>query len=494
LVLPAYIGYQIATPAYEASVKMYVKGVKTSESEFYNEIQAQNIIGNHAQLITSNIVLNRVVESLKLYEIPDDYDKKFATPMARLFMKKDNKKMNKSDNSIGHDGAKALLLSKIVVSPSANSDMFFIQVEDFDPGLAVNIVNSLSRSYVIFDLEQQIEELKLKFGEKNSTVLQLENYITEYSKNLDGRLMPDLEAYGPASVKIITQATGASPRQRVSESLLLSFAFFAGIFLAAVLSALIEYSNNTFSTPKEVVKYLNMPFIGSIPKQKKKNELVMSDKHLPNASLKCVSSFQRVGDKIILLSKKQNIRTILITAFQEFNNSTAFIANLGLYLSRDAGKKVLIIDANLKNSNHVLADVFDISDNTGLPEVFERKKTFEEAIVKINENLDLLLSHNVSYRPISLLDSSFMSDLIREVRDKYDFVFLDCSVNLKYDTEPVILSSLTDAVILVVNEGVDRIKDVQLAIQNLMQNGDRVSFSLLNNRTETMPQILYKIS
>lgn len=492
LTVPAYIAYKLITPTYVASVKMYVKASKKTEADFYSNISTPDIISDHAQLFTSNIVLNRVVESLKLYETPYDYEKQYATSMKRFFMGKNDKKMNKSDNSIGPDGAKGMLLSNMAIMPSGESNIFNVQYVDFDPGRASRIANSLSRSYIIFDLEQQIEELKLKYGEKHSTVLQLENYIEEYTKYLDGRLIPDIDVMGPASVKIIAQADNAYMKGKVSLTLLLLFAVFTGIFLAAIFAALVEYTNSTFKTPKEVVKYLNVPFIGSIPKRKKNDELIMSDEHLAKSSLKCVNSFQRLGDKLCLLSKKNNIKTILITAFQELGDTSALIANLGIYLSRDAGKKVLIIDANLLNPK--LAKVFHISENLGLPDVLEKKKTFQEARVNKGKNLDLLLSHTVSYRPIALLDSSFMADLIKEVRDEYDFVLIDCSVNLKHDTEPVVLSSYTDAVILVVTEGVDRFQDAQIVVKNLGQNGDRVIFSVLNNRKEDMPNVLYKIS
>lgn len=503
LIVPAYIGYEMITPTYIASVKMYVKAEKKTEADFYVNTRSQDIIADHAQLATSNIVISRVVEALKLYEIPDNYEERYATPLKKFFIERNRKKMmeeraqngnipKKSDNTMGYEGAKGWLLSRMTLLPAGGSNFFYINVTDFNPAQAVRIANSLSRSYVIFDLEQQIEELKLKYGEKYSTVLQLENYIEEYKKYLNGELMPDLEAIGPASVKIIAQANGASINKKVSKPLLLSFAFFTAIFLAAVFAALVEYYNNTFRTPKEVVKYLNMPFLGAIPKRKKKDELIMSDEHLAGSSLKCVNSFQRLGDKICLLSKKQGIKSILITAFKEFSDTSALIANLGIYLSRDAGKKVLIIDANLKNP--ALADVFHIAKNSGLPDLFEGKKTFEEAVVRADNNLDILLSHAVPYRPIALLDSSFMSDLIKNVRDKYDLVLVDCSVDIRYDSDPVILSSFTDAVIIVINEGLDRFQDAQIAIQNLNQNGGKPIFSVLNNRKEGMPNILYKIS
>jgi capsular polysaccharide biosynthesis protein len=500
LILPLYIGFQIDTPTYTAEVKMFVKATKKTEADYYNVSVPPNPTAEHIELVMSNIVLKRVVEALKLYERPLDLEKKYATPLKKALidyrfsklMSEFEKMSPEQKNKVLFDNALGNLSSNISAIPVRDSSLFTISVTDFDGAMATIIANSVSRSYVMFDLEQQIEELKLKYGEKYSTVLQLESYIEEYKNYLDGKLIPDMEAMGPASVKIIAQATGASFADKVSKNVLLVVAFLVGIFSAVVFSFLSEYFDDTFKTPKEVVQYLNMPFIGSIPKRKKNDELIMSDEHLARSSLKCVNSFQSLGDKICLLSKQHNIKTILITAFQRHSDTSALIANLGIYLSRDAGKKVLIIDANLVNPS--LAKAFHISDDFGLPELFERRKTLEEVVVRAGSNLDLLLSHAVSYRPVAVLDSSFMPDLINGIKDKYDFVFIDCSADMRRDTDSVILSSLADAVILVVNEGVDRFRDAQIVMKNLDQNGSRLIFSVLNNRKEDMPQILYKIA
>lgn len=496
----AYFGIQLNTPIYDSSVTMFIKGQKNTEADYYKGGYVNDVVSEHVALVSSNVVLRRVVEALKLYERPVDLEMRYSTNLKKYFMKKDfelykqelDEMTPEQRESALFDKALNDLKSNIFASTGGDSNIFSITVSDLEPAAAVKIANSLSRSYVIFDLEQQVEELKLKYGEKHSTVIQLEDYIKNLSETLDGRILPDIEAFGPASVKIVAQALSASQHKPLPINLILTFMFLAGIFFAGVFSFVLDYFDNSLETPKDVIKYLNVPFIGSIPKRKKNNELIMSDEHLAHSSLKCVSSFQRLGDKICLLSKKENIKTILITAFQGLSDTSALIANLAIYLSRDAGKKVLIIDANLINPT--LAKTLHISENSGLPDVFEGEKTFEEALVNKGKNLDLLLTHAVSYRPIALLDSSFMADLIKEVREKYDFVLVDCSMNLKRDTEPIILSSFTDATILVVNEGTDRFQDAQIVVQNLRQNGDRPIFSVLNNRKNEMPQMLYKIS
>jgi len=84
LMLPAYIGYELVTPTYTADVKMYVKAEKKTEADFYQNIATMNIVGDHAQLLTSNIVTSRVIDVLKLYEIPNNYEEQYATPIKKF--------------------------------------------------------------------------------------------------------------------------------------------------------------------------------------------------------------------------------------------------------------------------------------------------------------------------------------------------------------------------------------------------------------------------
>ena len=56
------------------------------------------------------------------------------------------------------------LKENIKVEPIRDTNMFTISVRDYNPVGAALIANVVSRSYVMFDLEQQLAELKLKYG------------------------------------------------------------------------------------------------------------------------------------------------------------------------------------------------------------------------------------------------------------------------------------------------------------------------------------------
>jgi Mrp family chromosome partitioning ATPase len=503
LVILAYVGAELKTPMYTAKVKMYVKGKKITTADFYSGIYAGDMVQEHAELIRSKIVLNRVVDALKLYEIPDDRERKYATPLKKWIIDYRNKKSSKAkhnsdispdqDKEIKFQSALNRLTSQIGVRPTKGANLFYVTVADFNPGLAKKIANSLSRSYIIFDLEQQVEELKLKFGKKHTMVLQLKRYISEFQETLSGDLIPDLQAIGPASVKIVSQAEGASRSKEVNKPLLLLFSFLSGIFLAMVGGVIVDHFRATLKTPKDIARNLQLPFLGSIPKRKKRNELIMSDPHT-GPDLSCIRAFQRLGDKLCLTVKEKNINTFLVTSFENFEDASAVIANLGIYLSRETGKKVLIIDANINNPTLHKTFKLKESDFRGLIELYEETVTFEDAVARIGKNLDVLFTKKADFRPIKLLDSSFMLNFINESKRKYDIIIIDCSANLRIDSEPIFISSFTDSTIIIINEGKDRLQDINLAVKALSHKNNKMIFTVLNNRNEDMPRILYKIS
>jgi capsular polysaccharide biosynthesis protein len=178
LVISAYIGSELRTTMYEAKVRMFVSAEKKTEAEFYRGLASRNIISDHAQLVRSKTVLGRVVDALRLYSIPPDYEKKFASSLKKAMIEfRQGSSRSPDDKREMFNSAISRLDSSISVAPARDSNIFVITVADYDPRLAVRIANSVSRSYVIFDLEQTVEETKLRYGEKNAVVLQLQDYI-----------------------------------------------------------------------------------------------------------------------------------------------------------------------------------------------------------------------------------------------------------------------------------------------------------------------------
>ncbi len=501
LLIISYFIYDLRTPTFTARVKILVKATKPIEAVFYTGILSADVITEHSELVKSNVVLKRVVNALKLYEIPEDNERKYATPTKKWLIdyRSKKRKLPKRGEQLPHDQDKSIsvesaigrLSSQIEVEPIKSSNLFYLSATNFNPGIAIKIANSVSRSYLIFDMQQQVEELKLRYGNQYALVLQLEDYIKEYEQTLSEGLIPDMKAYGPATIKVIEQAKGAWKNKGPNKELLLLFSFITGIFLAGGLTLISEFFSDKVRTPKNLLN-LEVPFLGSIPKRKKKDVLIMSNKEI-SSSLSCVRAFQSLGDKICTIIKDKNINVFLITALREFDDTSALTANLAIYLSRDVHKKILLLDGNLLRPT--INNILNVQiEHNGLIDLFEGRRTFDDVVLHINERFDVLLSKTAGFRPIRLIDSIFMKSLIQDCKEKYDIVFIDCSANIITESEPVLFSSYVDAIILVANEGKDRMQDIDVGINKLRHDNNGLILTVLNNRTENIPKILHNIS
>ncbi len=490
LAVSAYIGNELQTGKYEASVKMFLKAEKTTESNFYKGIGAADLIADHSGLLKSNIVLNRVIKALKLDERPADFEKRYASPLKKALIDYRFKERGvQPDAETGFNSALSTLNGNIRMIPQGTSRLFIIKVMDYDRGQVAKIANSVSRSYIIFDLEQQIEELKLKYGEKHSVVLQLKDYIEDFKKTLHGELIPDMEAIGPASIKIVAQAEGSFKKKGVSKNLLMIFAFFSGIFLAIALSTVIELSDQTFKLPKTIVEELNVPLLCSLPKRKPRENILLNGSNFGTTDY--LKSFQPLAEQLPLTMRGEDLKTLLITDAEGSRETTIISANISIYLAQITGRKVLIIDADLRNSS--LSKILNLKNDMGLADILERKANLIDSIQDMGSNLYVVPSGKTELNSTVLLDSSEMSRVINKAKESFDLIFINCP-DLKKYTDPVIISHITDGTVLVLNAGKIKKQVLNIAMAPLRQNKVNIVGVILNEYKHVIPEMIYKLT
>ena len=494
ILIPVIVSLEMKTPIYSASVTLHVQGRKLSEVDFYTRAYTGSLTEDHTELVKSITVLERVVNALKLYQVPLDYEKKFASRIRRTLIDKNTKKIKQRISEMNEEERQAHFLKMAINRLRRNSSalpvgglaFFNISVKDYDQETAVKTANSLARSYVIFDIEQQINENKLKYGKKHSKLIKLEHYIEEFKETLDGRLLSDLDAMGPASVKIVKQAVpmGSS---NMNKRFMIIFSLLVSIVFGVILAFIFEYFNQTFTKPSDIEEYIKIPFLGSIPKGKFNNQLIISDRNSKNERF--IKSYQILSEQIFLLTKHKNLKTVLITDVEGSKDLYSIGANISSYLAYKRGCRVLNIDAGLRDSG--ISSIFKISNNVGLADILEDKASVMDVIQVLGNNLYVLPSGETDFNPITLLDSSIMSDVVKGVQDQFDIVIIVCP-DLKNYMDAVVLSSLLDSTILVVNEGEVRIQAVINSIAHLKQKHINIIGAILNNRKYVIPEIIYK--
>ncbi|GIL19206.1 MAG: lipopolysaccharide biosynthesis protein [Candidatus Jettenia sp.] len=557
IMISVLIGQELKTPVYQAQVKMLVSAEKQFESPYYRVLEGyQHMTQN--EIVFSNPVIERAVKVLKLHERPSDYELNYCSAFkAWLIHVKEKYLANLKPNWLTDLQQKRLeskhispeqerayafrmnvenLKTTITVEPIKDTNIFTIGATDFDPVAAATIANVVSRSYIIFDLEQQLAQLQLQYEKKHPIIIQLRNEIDKMTRNLAGDTLPDLEAIGPATVKVIEQAQIPLRPIGISKRITMVIALFMGLFVGVMLTFGLEYIDHTLKSPLDVETFLNVPLLGSLPRKGFKDKKLIKDKR---RTTPLAQFYQNLSDRVQILMKEKNVRSILITASSPSDGSTTIIANLGNFLSNKAGHKVLIIDANLKTPT--MHKIFKISDSPGLVDIMEGRSTFEKAAYPVSHNLTVLpagktfnnsntvvnseMSEDIvtgyanvlegkvslnnkknkqtspkltvlpatrsTFSSIAALDSYKMLDVINIVKEQYDIVLVDYA-NLKNVKDVYVLSSYLDGVALVVSEGKTRRHVIKALLSPLEQKKANFLGVILNNRSFAIPKLLYE--
>ena len=277
--LTVFIGLKLQTKMYEATVRMLISAQKQVESPYYKEAYDSQHIQQtltQSEIVKSDPVLMRVVTAQALNKRPLDDEKQFSSKLkgklidfqTRMLISRLKSMPPSQQDALLYRRAKEILKTSIKVDPIRDTNMFTITVRDYNPIGAAILANTISRSYVIFDLEQQMAELKMKYGDKHPKVLSLKENITKMVKKLDGQPLDDIDAIGPASVKIIEQASVPLESSGMSKAVTFLLAVAMSILLGVMLAFVFEYADQTIKFPRDIDQTLDIPCLGSIRRRR----------------------------------------------------------------------------------------------------------------------------------------------------------------------------------------------------------------------------------
>lgn len=155
----------------------------------------------------------------------------------------------------------------------------------------------------------------------------------------------------------------------------------------------------------------------------------------------------RANIQILLGDERKNI--LLFTATKKSDGNTTLIANLAVSIAQQR-ERVLLIDGNLRRPG--VHSIFKVSNNVGLTDVLTEKSQLEEAITPTDiAGLDLLTSGSVKENPAELIGLKSMRNLLRVMKNRYDYVLVD-SPSILEAAETRILANRCEGVVLIVNK------------------------------------------
>jgi capsular exopolysaccharide synthesis family protein len=160
---------------------------------------------------------------------------------------------------------------------------------------------------------------------------------------------------------------------------------------------------------------------------------------------------------------EKGLKTVMITSAVPREGKTLTVVNLGLTLSESYGRRVLLIDADLRRPS--IHEVLKVPNERGLSDVLGSSRG-ELPLIQMSQRLWVLPAGRAEHSPLAGLSSGRMHTILEEVSSRFDWVLIDTPpVGLLSDAQ--VLGRLVRAAVFVIRAGVTPFAAVEKAMADL---------------------------
>ena len=173
------------------------------------------------------------------------------------------------------------------------------------------------------------------------------------------------------------------------------------------------------------------------------------------------------------------IKTIAITSCDANEGKSTISINLAKSFAM-AGKKVLLVDADMRNSTMVRKYVRE-SGIYGLSQFLSGQVELDDALFHTQiPNFDIMFAGKYPPNPVELLANKRFTEFIQTQREIYDYVFID-TPPLGLVIDCAVVSHVCDGAIMVVASGKIKSRQALMVKDQLEKSGTHVIGAVLNH-------------
>ena len=256
-------------------------------------------------------------------------------------------------------------------------------------------------------------------------------------------------------------------------------ALFLGILIPLIVVLIIFFINNSIQNTEELSNLTNIPLIGVIGVNRDKTALAVYNK--PKSALS--ESFRAIRSSLQFLYKKQNVdgaKTLMITSSVSGEGKTFCSINIATVFALSE-KKTVIVGLDFRKPK--LFEEFNLNNDKGVVNYLINESSVDE-ITNATEIsfLDVILSGPIPPNPAELIISERLGDLMRELKQKYDYIILDTPpVGLVSDA--LELDQYCDVTLYIVRQNFSK-KDMITLLNNRVKRGELKNTSIVLNGFE----------
>ena len=259
-----------------------------------------------------------------------------------------------------------------------------------------------------------------------------------------------------ADISLVDLASLPISPSSMPPSKLAELGLLFGLFTGLTLGLFLEKMDTRLRDAHEIQEMLQLPPLAVIPQGHWKlreadvaapvGPELLRDPRSPFSE-----SFRALRTSMQLSSTSRQSKLITITSCQPAEGKSTVAVNTAAVLAQ-GGKRVALVDTDMRRPS--VYKRLGIEGGKGLSEVLTGHYSLDEATHTHStlSSLDVIPSGTVPPLPADLLASDAMTELVQQLRQRYDYVIFDTPPILSV-TDPTIVAAQSDGIVLVIRQG-----------------------------------------
>ncbi len=251
--------------------------------------------------------------------------------------------------------------------------------------------------------------------------------------------------------------------QRMKMALL---AILIGLLIPAVILIARLFLDTKIRTRKEIEENIDVPFLAEIPLNKDMRHIIFkTGKHKhgadkpspfvydPNSHSVFTEAMRMMCTNIQFLDPDSKLPMVIATTSYSSSSGKTFVtANMAACLA-DAQKRVVLIDTDMRKRS--MSSAFELKHKTlGLSNyLYDLDVTLDDILHKdAHPGIDFIPAGPTPPNPTELLARPRLDELIKLLREQYDYILLD-GVPIQMLADPLVMNRVVDTNLFILRSG-----------------------------------------
>ena len=254
----------------------------------------------------------------------------------------------------------------------------------------------------------------------------------------------------------------------------LAFAALLGLLVGAGAVLLREVLDTTVKSPEALQDIASAPVLAGVPfdNDAKSGPLTVTGSgHSARGE-----ALRQLRTNLQYVDVDKPVKTLAVTSAVPGEGKSSTACGLAMLLA-EAGQRVLIMDADLRRPR--IAHYLGLEGAAGLTTVLAGKASVDDVLQRYGNLLWVLPSGFLPPNPSELLGSQHMADLLKDLREQFDAVIVDCSPLLPV-TDAAVVAARADGALLLARSRKTTSAQVTSAVKALQSVDARLLGCVLN--------------